>query len=90
MKYKIVNPLRFTVALIVLVLCAILSIAFTQADREYSTQTIYIEPGDTLWAIAQEHNNTDMEIREYISLVCKLNEISPNIQPGQAIKIPID
>lgn len=90
MKLKIINRHRFAAFLLILALVVILSIALADADREYSTKTIYIEPGDTLWSLALQHNNTEMEIREYIGEVCRINNIDPEIFPGQAVLFPVE
>jgi len=89
-KLRIINPYRLAAFIAILALVVVLSIAFAQADREYTTKTIYVESGDTLWQLSQQYNNTNMDIREYIDLVCKLNKISPNIRPGQTIEFPIE
>lgn len=89
-KLRIINPFRFIALVVIVALVIVLSIAFAQADREYITKTIYVESGDSLWSISQEHNNTDIPIREYIQIVCKLNNITPDIRPGQAIDFPVE
>lgn len=88
-KLHIVNPVRFWIIIGLVILVMVFSIVFTQADREYHTKTIYIEPGATLWELSLVHNNTDMEIRKYIELVCNINKIDANIHPGQTIEMPI-
>lgn len=52
--------------------------------REYT-----VKPGDTLWAIAREHTDGKGDIRRYIYDIMKENGMkSPDIMPGQVIKIP--
>lgn len=89
-KLHIVNPIRFWIIIGLVILVMVLSIVFTQADREYHTKTVYVEPGESLWVLAIAHNNTKLDIREYIELVCNTNKINADIQPGQAIEMPIE
>lgn len=86
---RIINPVRFWIIIGIAVLCLVLSIALLHADREYHTMTVYVESGETLWRMSQKYNNTDMEIREYIDLVCRINKIDPLIHPGQEILMPV-
>lgn len=49
---------------------------------------VVVQEGDTLWAIAKEHN-PGMDIRRYIYLIEKTNGLSsPIIFPGQVLVIP--
>ena len=50
-----------------------------------------VTAGETLWSIAQKyHDLQDKEIREFIFDIRKYNGgISPIIQPGQLVEIPI-
>lgn len=91
MRLRIVNRRRLviTILLVTVALVIILSVVHSQADREYATRTVYVESGDSIWSLAQSNNNTDIPIREYVSLVCRTNNITPMIHPGQAIEFPV-
>jgi len=92
MRYKVVNTKRFMLSVIVLTLLitVIIGVVSTvRADRDYQLKTVYVENGQSLWTLSKIHNNTDLEIREYIELVCEINNITPDIRPQQAIQMPI-
>ncbi len=49
-----------------------------------------IQAGDTLWAIAEEYNQDNKDIREYIYELKKINGLNSGlITPGQRIKVPV-
>ena len=55
-----------------------------------SEDTYFVESGDTLWGIAQMHKPKEMDPREYIHLMKKMNEgLENEIKAGQAIIVPI-
>lgn len=54
-------------------------IFFTESD------TIIVENGDLLWNICKPYKPKDMDLREYIFEVCKYNNCTAEIYPGQKI-----
>ena len=56
---------------------------------KYETETYIVKEGDTLWEIAEEYKPEGYEIRKYVEKVRELNDITPDIYPGQQIKIYI-
>lgn len=49
-----------------------------------------VDPGDSLWEIAREYKNPDMDIREYIYLIKKTNKLNgSHIVAGQLLMIPV-
>lgn len=50
--------------------------------------TIVVLPGDTLWSIATQQAPKNMDVREYIWQIEKLNNISASLQPGQRLVLP--
>lgn len=49
-----------------------------------------ITAGDTLWNIVKTYNGSNINLREAIEDVCKINNIKAgDIKPGDSIKIPI-
>lgn len=77
---------------LVLVLCLLLLVAIVaQADRvdmaglpriEYTVQ-----PGDTLWSIAQTYGPPGIDTREYVFELQRLNDINPQLQVGQTLQV---
>ncbi|WP_028545430.1 LysM peptidoglycan-binding domain-containing protein [Paenibacillus taiwanensis] len=71
--------------------------AFSANDRNRETQVpaktsvrVIIQPGDTLWAIAKEHLSSDMDIREYVYIIMKNNNLDSGlIQAGDVIEVPL-
>ena len=56
------------------------------ADRP--TEEIYINRGDTLWALGRKYCSDNDDVREWISAVIKLNNMSSgNICAGQVITV---
>ncbi|MDK8180399.1 LysM peptidoglycan-binding domain-containing protein [Paenibacillus sp. UMB4589-SE434] len=51
---------------------------------------VIIQPGDTLWAIAKEHLSADMDIRDYVYIIMKNNDLNGGlIQAGDVIEVPL-
>ena len=61
---------------------------FQNGYRRYFRE-ITIQPGDSLWSIAQTYNqNSNMEIREYISELKRMNGMhSDEIRAGDSLTI---
>ncbi|MGI6752504.1 MAG: LysM peptidoglycan-binding domain-containing protein [Anaerovoracaceae bacterium] len=50
---------------------------------------VNINPGDTIWSLAQTHGPQDMDIRQVVKVICAYNDTSPErLQPGQTIFVP--
>ena len=94
-KYKIINKFRFFLFLVsVLIVTYVIYYSFLIANAEgiteYRVQPVYIQEGDTLWAICKEYLKDDMDIRQYIDEVIRYNNLkSAMIKPGQIIFLPI-
>lgn len=49
-----------------------------------------VDQGDSLWEIARQYKNPDMDIREYIYLIKKTNKLNGSqIVAGQLLMIPV-
>lgn len=94
--YRIVKPFRF----FIFILLCVLTIAFTtstiiglnkaNAASVSTYKQIVIQADDTLWNIAEEYCSDEIDIRDYISDVCEINDISVNnIQIGDVIFVPV-
>lgn len=62
--------------------------AEASATSEYSR--VVVEPGDSLWSLADQHNEKhQMGIQEMMDLLQEENDLEdPYLYPGQVIKIP--
>lgn len=93
-KIKIVNKMRFTIALFIL-LVSVLCVCIVAYNRVSENENIiYIDyvvtNGDTLWSIADIQSNDQLDTRDVVSHISKTNNISgsDHIYPGQTLKIP--
>ena len=96
-KYRVANKTRFTafVAITVVALAFIITSAlgWNTASGASTQQYVQIEvqPGDTLWALAQEYGPSDMDVRNVICEICRLNGITAaDLKAGQYITIPTE
>ena len=97
-----VAKLKLAIGVVLFVMIASLSLFGNQLltvvhanDKDISQGTsyrsVYIEPGDTLWSIAEE-NMTDMNgsIREFVNEIYSLNNLkSGDIRSGGYLIIPV-
>lgn len=79
------------VLIIALVLVAAVASGFVMNHATTPIQYRYdytVKSGDTLWNIASEACPEDMDVREYIHEVSKMNGIKDgSIRPGQTIEL---
>lgn len=58
------------------------------SEKEVSTQTYMVSPGDTLWSIATEYCPKNIDKRDYISDIIELNHIEDcTIYPHRSIQV---
>lgn len=64
---------------------------YTHPKMEFTeTSTYFVETDDTLWDIANDNTSEDMDVREYLDIVYKLNKgLTPDIKCGQAVVLPV-
>ena len=79
---------------VILTVCTLIGLAFGAYNASGSTvhsyETITIQPGDTLWAIAEEYAPQGQDIRSYIYEICDKNNIdSGELIEGQDLIIPV-
>lgn len=91
--YKRIRRIQKT-TIIALLLLVILTMGFTLHPQERAefTQTItrMIQKGDTLWDIAQEYNPEGHDIRNYVAMISRVNDLhNQPLMPGETILIPI-
>ena len=96
-KYIIKSRVRFTIFIIVVI--TFLATAVTTVtgfnDAEGMTKQTYIkvrvEPGDTLWSIADQYMPQDMDRRQSVHIISQINQTSASqLYAGQVLSIPIE
>jgi len=82
---------------IIAFLFSIIVVAFvsTSTSNAYLHTTLYevvtVERGDDVWNIAKKYVSDKEDIREFISVINKINNLDKNsrVFPGQKLRIPI-
>ena len=95
-SYKVVNKFRFTVfvVLTIVILTTAVNFALGFNTAASLTRTDYMDvqivSGDTLWSIAENYMPQDMDTREAIYKLCRVNDISAaDLYAGMTIQVPI-
>ncbi len=76
--------------IVILIGCSIAACTSSRVkSKEVEEQLMQytVREGDTLWEIATLFGPDDVDVREYIELLQKHNNITANIQPGEIIEI---
>lgn len=47
-----------------------------------------VQPGETLWEIAERHAPEGMDVRAYVDFLVRANDIGPVLQAGTRIRLP--
>lgn len=56
---------------------------------DFTLMPIYVNRGDSLWCISVENAPDNMDVRDYLDNIIKINNLnSVIIQPGQLLYIP--
>jgi len=95
-KYRITSKFRFTMFLVVMILCLMTAIGtllgfntVTSASMNQYNQ-IQVEAGDTLWNIACEYAPDNMDVRKVVYDICDVNDIQADqLVAGQKIIVPV-
>ena len=94
-RYRIANKFRFTVFATVIILAGVMlfssmagrSDVYSADEKAYIT--VEVCSGDTLWDIARTYGPSDRDVRQVISEICSLNDVSAyTLRPGQTILVP--
>lgn len=95
-KYRVTNRVRFAAFIVIslLMICTITNTVLGFNDATALTEQQYIEiivePGDTLWSIADEYMDNNMDPREAVYMICDANEITADqLYIGQTLQIPV-
>ena len=86
MKQKTKRAIFYLVVVLVLIFAS-LTIATRTSGNDLTYATYTVQPGDTIWDIAEEYCPKGMDIREYIYKVREINDSNCVIHPGQEMKI---
>ena len=90
---KIVNKFKFArfICILAALVIGTTYVAHTSQNdwlNDYTTTTVVVQYGDTLWTIADDYVSDDIDIRDYIYEVRKLNNMtSANVYAGDVITI---
>ena len=95
-KYRIASKFRFTMFLVVMILCLMTAIGtllgFNTVNSASVNQynQVHVEAGDTLWTIACEYAPDDIDVRKVVYDICDVNEIQADqLVAGQKIIVPV-
>ncbi len=94
-RVRLINKKRFLTVILVFILVLGLSLtsiiyASTNESTVESFKLITVRAGDTLWSISKIHSPGNIDIREYIYKIEKLNNIkNAFIAEGDTLKVPI-
>ena len=71
-------------------LCVRHGIRSSAADEIYTTRTVTVYSGDTMWDIASRWAEDDEDVRAVIYRICEANGLqNTDLQPGQKIMVPV-
>ena len=58
--------------------------------QEPDYTTVVVKSGDTLWSISQKYVPDNMDIRDYINSVSKINGVEAGeLRSGMALRVPV-
>ena len=94
-RYRIANKFRFTVFATVLILVSVMLVSSVMGRSDvYSAEeksyiSVEVCSGDTLWDLACAYGPSNRDVRQVISEICAINDVSAyTLRPGQTILIP--
>jgi cell division protein YceG involved in septum cleavage len=95
-KYRIKSKVRFTVFVTICILITVfcLGSVFGAGEVSGATEkqyvTITVEPGDTLWTIAETYSDENVDVRQYAYRIARFNGISDStVYAGEELIIPL-
>ena len=60
----------------------------TAPAASQTTRTVIVQPGDTLWDIAERHAPEGMDPRVYVDFIVRGNDVGAVLQPGTRLRLP--
>ena len=93
-KIRVINKARlilFIALLLIILYPAIMFAVGKPSDQVQKTYVkVYIEPGDTLWSIAQSYLPSKTDIRDFIHSIKKVNKLDSSlIRVGDFLFVPV-
>ncbi|MGI6177752.1 MAG: cell division suppressor protein YneA [Eubacterium sp.] len=95
-KYRIKSKLRFTIFVTVCILITVFCLGsifgadVVSGSTEKQYVTVTVQPGDTLWTIAETYADESVDVRQYAYNIAKFNGISDStIHVGEEIIVPL-
>ncbi|MEN6413101.1 MAG: LysM domain-containing protein [Veillonellales bacterium] len=77
---------------LVLVVLTVTPLAISRAFVDTTTyETVYVNPGDTVWQIAAKYTTPKDDIREVVFEIRRINKLDNNakVYPGQTLRVPV-
>ena len=88
-KYRVKHKSRFIIFTVVLILLVMSAFSTITGAINASGSSATVQPGDTLWSIAEKHMDDSKDIRKFIYEIKKLNNVSADtLTAGQKLMIP--
>lgn len=96
-RYRINNITKFkrfiflSILIFSFIVFASLSIVNAYSNNHMQYIYIYVEQGDTIWSIASNNNINNLDVRELVYKIEKVNNLNPSsyIHPGDTIIVPL-
>lgn len=75
--------------IIAMTILSIYAVAFrlNETNIEYTEEKYTIQPGDTLWSIAEDNASEHQSIQEYVYQLKQVNNVTSDLEVGQVITI---
>lgn len=90
-KFRIMQVCFFTGVITLAILCLSFLVDITHTswnELNWTTETVYVERGDTLWGYSQQYCPNSIDCREWIDEVVKLNNLdSCGLMAGDCIEV---
>jgi Tfp pilus assembly protein FimV len=58
------------------------------ASNPQAPATVVIQPGETLWDVAEAHAPSSIDPRAYVDAIVALNDLGPTLPSGLEIRLP--
>lgn len=96
-RYRINNITKFkrfiflSILIFSFIVFASLSIVNAYSNNHMQYIYIYVEQGDTIWSIASNNNINNLDVRELVYKIEKINNLNSSsyIHPGDTIIVPL-